>query len=367
MLMTTNLAFLNEVDESIASGTADRREQIARRTIDLFIVGADRYSEDEIALFDDVLMRLAVQIETSARAMLAVRLAPIGNAPPNLIRSLAFDDAIDVAGPVLKRSERLDDSTLVKNAREKSQEHLLAISQRRTLSEAITDVLVERGDQQIVLSTARNRGARFSGAGYRKLVQRSEGDDLLAESVGLRPDIPPQLFNILLAKASKKVQAKLEAAFPHAKGEVRQAVADAANRIREDSLAAPDPAAAWASVENLHKSGQLDSEKVETFAKSGWLEETTAALALLCALPYAFVANAMSEERAETVLVLLKAAELPWSTAKAILELRAAKRPAATNGMAQSLAHFERLRSVTAQEIVRFYQRREGRGASGPN
>ena len=132
---------------------------LLRRVTDLFIVGANRYSDEEIAAFDDIIGRLAVEIEISARALLAVRLAPIANAPPKTIRALAFDDFIEVARPILIQSERLDDPTLVENAKNKGQEHLLAISQRRVLSEAVTDVLVARGDQQVVLSTAENRGA----------------------------------------------------------------------------------------------------------------------------------------------------------------------------------------------------------------
>ncbi len=187
---------------------------------DLFIMGSEQYSDDEIALFDDVIIRLAAEIELSARSLLAVRLAPIPNAPPKIIRALAFDDAIEVARPVLVQSERLDDPTLVENGRRKGQEHLLAISRRRSLSEPVTDVLVERGDQRVVLSIAENRGARFSDGAFAILVRRSAGDDRLAACVGSRPEIPAHLFLDLLAKASHIVRAKLEAAHPQAKREV---------------------------------------------------------------------------------------------------------------------------------------------------
>ena len=104
--------------------------------------------------------------------LLAVRLAPIPNAPPRIIRTLAFDDEIDVAGPVLEQSERLDDDALVESARAKSQAHLLAISRRRSLSEKVTDILVERGDELVVWSAAENSGAKFSEAGFSRLAQR---------------------------------------------------------------------------------------------------------------------------------------------------------------------------------------------------
>src|SRR6185295_18692969 len=163
------------------------------------------------ALFDTVFTRLAAEIEQGARELLAVRLAPISNAPPVTVRALASDDAIEVAGPILTQSERLDDTFLVKNASTKGQEHLLAISRRRSLSEVVTDVLVARGDHQVVLSTAENAGARFSEAGFTTLVQKAAGNDRLTECVGSRREIPRHLFLKLLDKASDAVRAKLEA------------------------------------------------------------------------------------------------------------------------------------------------------------
>src|SRR5439155_15959621 len=114
--------------------------------------GAVGYSSDQIEVFDDVYDCLIQSIEASAKVLLAKRLAPIATAPPRIIRTLAFDDLIEVAAPVLSQSERLDDDALMKNARTKGQGHLLAISIRKQLSDAVTDVLVERGNTEVIRS-----------------------------------------------------------------------------------------------------------------------------------------------------------------------------------------------------------------------
>jgi hypothetical protein len=119
--MTATYGLLNQVEDAMASGSAARRGKIVRHVTDLFIVGSAQCTEQDIALFDDVLTRLAAEIETSARALLAVRLAPVENAPPRIIHALAFDDEIDVAGPVLEQSVRLDERALLENARQKGQ------------------------------------------------------------------------------------------------------------------------------------------------------------------------------------------------------------------------------------------------------
>src|SRR5215468_494906 len=98
--MAANLSVVREIEQAIASGSSQRQTAILRRITDLFIVEAERYSDAEIAFFDDIFMRLVQEIETSARALLAERLAPLAKAPRKILRTLAFDDAIEVAQPV---------------------------------------------------------------------------------------------------------------------------------------------------------------------------------------------------------------------------------------------------------------------------
>jgi uncharacterized protein (DUF2336 family) len=183
-------SLISTVENALKHGARADRAEAIRYVGDLFEFGSEQFTEDQIAEFDEILIRLVADVEVSARVMLANRLAPIRNAPPVIVRNLAFDDAIDVAGPVLTRSERLDSATLVENAKTKSQLHLLAISQRAALDEAVTDVLVERGDARVVQSAAANPGAKFSEGGFAKLLERAEGDDTLATSVGTRPPPP---------------------------------------------------------------------------------------------------------------------------------------------------------------------------------
>ena len=361
--MNAAMSLLNRVEDAISSGSLGRRAEMLRHVTDLFVIGASQCSDEDVAVFDSVFTRLAAEIETAARALLATRIAPIPNAPPITIRALALDDAIEVAGSVLKQSVRLEDATLVEVAKTKGQEHLLAISQRSALSAAVTDVLVVRGDQMVVLSTAENRGAEFSEAGYTTLVRRAEGDERLGLSVGSRPEIPLHHFLRLLDKASDAVRAKLEAVYPQAKREVRQAVSEAAGRIESDVLdKIRDHAAAMAFTEALHRVGQLDDERLRGFAQSGRYAETVAALAVMSELSLSFIEQAMKQERAEMIVVIVKALALSWPTAKAVLALRA-RHCAGSQAVDESMASFERLKTTTARELIRFYRQREQRPA----
>src|SRR6476660_8893082 len=200
-------SFLRDLDDAILRGSPESRMRALWHTTDLLIAG--RYSDDEIWTFGEVIGRLADEIEVAARAQLAKRLANFDNAPINIIHKLAFDDSIDVAGPVLRESEQLDDNALIANATTKSQSHLLAISQRKSIGETVTDVLVARGDQNVVNSVAGNAGARFSDFGFLHMVKRAEGDSILAEQLGLRKDIPRHVCQQLIAKATSDVKERL--------------------------------------------------------------------------------------------------------------------------------------------------------------
>src|SRR5262249_22152442 len=153
------------------------RDSALWRITDLFIASAEQFNDEHVGLFDDVIGRLAATIEADARAKLARRLAPVPNAPVRVSRALAADPDIAIAQPMLRHSERLDESLLVDTASTRGQQHLLAIAQRKALSESVTDVLVARGDREVVRSVAANQGARFSNAAFRALVTRSSADD----------------------------------------------------------------------------------------------------------------------------------------------------------------------------------------------
>jgi uncharacterized protein (DUF2336 family) len=358
--MIAQQSLITELEDAITGGSADRRLDTLRRVCDLFETGASMYSDEQVELFDDVIGRLAASIEAKARAELSNRLAPIANAPANVVKALATDDLIEVAGPVLAQCARLDDEDLIGTARGKGQHHLLAISQRTALSEAVTDVLVTRGDREVVHSVANNDGARFSDAGFGLLVERSTGDDALADRVGRRPDIPRRHFVDLIAKASDTVRRRLVAANPQAADDIRHVVAGIEGKMK--AAQARDYAAARARVEALHQAGKLGESEVHSFAKSGKFEETAAALSLLCGLPIDAVEQAMLDERPDMLLIMAKAMGYSWATAKLLLLLRTGGRGASQQDLELALHSFDRLQVSTAQRAVRFYQTRQNPG-----
>jgi uncharacterized protein (DUF2336 family) len=357
--MMRSLPLIDELEAALTSGTNSRRVEMLTRITDLFVGGAARYSEEQIGIFDDVMVRVVSTIETKARARLAYRLAPIVTAPSSVIHMLAFDDDINVAQQVLKQSERLEDPALVANATTKSQQHLFAISQRQSLSEAVTDVLVERGDREVVHSVVKNAGARFSDAGFRILVKRSAGDDDLATIVGARSDIPRPHFLVLLEKASNAVRTRLAAEHPQASAAIEGVVAEVVGGIRKDARnSSPDFAAAQAAVERQNRLRRIGEAEIYQYARDRKFEETAIALSLLCDTPIDVVERALLDPGAEIVLILAKVAGLSATTTKAILLLRAADRGMSAKDLDQALTSFNRLQPDTAARVLGFFRTR---------
>jgi uncharacterized protein (DUF2336 family) len=358
--MTAQNSLIHELEDALSVGSAERRERTLRRVTDLFVFGSSHFSGDHIAVFDGVFSHLVADIEQSARAALADRLAALPNAPPKVMRKLAFDDAIEVAGPVLAKSEQLDNVSLVENAKTKSQPHLLAITKRKSLVATVTDVLVERGDRDVALSVAQNSGAKFSETGYVRLVKRSEHDDELARSVGSRPEIPRHHFLKLLSTASKAVRMALEGAHPGHAHEIQHVVAKVTTAIQAKAAASSrDYAAARARVEALRTSGQLGEGSLAAFAQAGSFEETAVVLTTLSALPIDVVERVLVQDRMETILIVAKAIDLSWQTVRSLLMLRAGKGGLSPQAIEQHMASFMRLKRATALQAIEFLRKRQ--------
>jgi uncharacterized protein (DUF2336 family) len=350
-------SLIDDLESVIGDQNIGSRATILRRVTDLFVGASGKLSDEQVDLFDDVMGRLLEEIETSARAAFGHILATVPDAPPKVVRMLALDDAIDVAGPILSHCGRVDDMTLVETAKTRSQAHLLAISLRKTLAEPVTDVLVERGDRRVALSTAGNPGAAFSEFGYSTLVQRSSSDGDLAVCVWSRPEIPRQHLLKLFAEASESVKRELTSKDPRKANVILEIVAQASQQIhtraREKSAGY---AGAYAEVQSLHASGGLSETQLAGFARAGKFDETMISLSFLCELPIALVERAFMDARSEQVIVIARAFGLAWETVKAMLLLQDSVKNDSKQKLEQHFETFIRLKVDTAKKAIQFYR-----------
>ena len=358
--MTERASLIDTLEQAMANKDIAVRAELFRAVTTLFVSSCTKLSDEHVGLFDDVMSCMLKEIDQSACTEFGVQLAGIPNAPPRLIQTLARDDSIEVAGPILSRSEQLDEASLVETAKTKSQEHLLAISRRRSLGEAVTDVLVERGDQRVAISVVGNSGAKFSEFGYSTLVKRAQSDDDLALGVFSRQEMPRQHLLNLFQSASDSVRLKLEGADPRKADLIRDMVAHASDQIqartREGSA---EFAAAQALVETLHKAGKLSETQLCDFARTGKFDETVVAISLLCEMPVGVIERAIVSDDTDQLMVLVKSVGMSWETTRTLILMASKARSRSKQDLERFYASFTKLRPETARKAVQFYRFRE--------
>jgi len=152
--------------------SSDRRRDLLREITDVFMAAPDRYTSSEMQHFDVIMSKVTESVETSLRREIAEKLADVAEAPRGLVRQLAHDD-VSVAEPILKRSQALTEEDLIRVIRQRGQGHMKAITERREVPEAVSSELVERGDKEVLVSLAKNSGAKLSNDSMEKLVEHS--------------------------------------------------------------------------------------------------------------------------------------------------------------------------------------------------
>lgn len=358
--MAAAISLIPGLEEIVRGDDPKRRAEAARRIADLFLQGAPNFRDEHIDLFDGVLIGLVPHTEISARVDLAERLSRLANAPRTLVGQLAREDEILVAGPLLRRSPVIDEQALVEIARAKSQEHLLAMTERPVLSPALTDVMVGRGDRDVVRSAAKNAGAQFSPAGYSTLIKRAGKDGVLTITVGQRDDLSDAHLKELLAGSIDVIRRRL---FDVVKPARQAAIKQAMTSI--DSLIAPvdskrnfEPA--QRAILALHEAGGLTEAALLGFAKAHRYEESIAALSAMSGVKIGTLDRLVAGDRYDPIIIVGKTIGLEWATVRALILLRLGpNRVPSPADLEGARVNFARLMPSTAARVVEFWKTRQ--------
>ncbi len=355
-----SLSLFDDLDAALQNGSSERRVAMLRQVTDLFLSEADRLNEEQIRVFDDVLVQLTERIEARTLVEISERLAPVANAPIDLTLNLARHSEIGIARPILTNSSRLTTADLVEIAKTKSQDHLLAISERVRIETAVTDVLLDRGNKAVVQSVAGNSGAQLSASGFATLLKAAETDDKLAETTGSRLDLPLNLLRQLLLRATEAVRSRLLSRTPpEFQEEVRRALSAAVEAVDRESSRPRDFGTAKAFVGLLHEKGELDENTLFGFARSRKYEETAVALSLLSSASLEIIKPLMSSPMDEGLLIPCKVTDCSWETVSAILAAKLPPGSAPKPGHEKLRTDFAKLSKSNARRLLRFWQVRE--------
>lgn len=347
------------LDEIVRNGDPKLRAEAARRIADLFFEDAARLRPRHVDLFDGILIDLVPFTETFARAELAERLSLIANAPRSLVGRLAREHEILVAGPVLRRSPVIDDAALLEIARAHGQGHLLAMSERPTLSTDLTDVILRRGARDVVRRAAGNAGALFSDRGYSELIRRATRDGVLTLTVGQRDDLSQSRLKQLLAGSLDVIRRRLfDVVKPERQAAIKQAMSEITG-VAEQVESKRDFVSAQRTILALHKAGELGEVALLDFAKGYRYEESVAALAAMSGVNIPILDRLISGDRHDPILIVGKTIGLEWATVRALILLRlGSNRTPAPADIESARMNYMRLMPSTAERVMNFWKTR---------
>jgi uncharacterized protein (DUF2336 family) len=308
-----------------------------RAVADLFLANAGSLDEAHVQVFDNVFETLLEDSHRSSLPELSQRMGPVENAPPMLVKRLANDYDLSVAGPVLSQSPRLSTEDLCAISRRHGNGHMLAISIRKDLAEPVTDILVHEGNQVVARSVANNRTARLSQKGLDKLIERAESDPSISASLSTRTEIEPDLLKAALAKAADRAEGKDKTA-----------------------------AAAMRLAISLRQTNGLHDEQITAFANTGEYENLVAGVAVRANLRYELIERLMHPHRIAGVVLVCKSIAAPWNTVDALLRLAIRRNKGITETeIAAARRDFLDISRATAERIVRFWRLRQSVSATG--
>ena len=352
-MLNAEQSIVDEVEQAINLGSAEKSLETVKRVTELFLASAGSFNSEQIELFDSVLERLIKTIEiraiadVSARIALAetsVQLAGIAQAPPTVIRRLARNDEITVAGPVLTESSRLSAEDLVEIAKTKSEQHLLAISGRWWLTEIVTDALLARHYPSVSRRLVKNPGARVSASGFAVVVAQAESDPELAVDTGIRVDLPTELRTQLLRNATDAVRTGCCRA--------RRRTCSRKSAIRSPR-SRPASIARWRhratlprpSISCRSSTPAANSMKppCSPLPRRGNMKRPSQRLALLSKSSIEVIRPLMQSLRDDGVLIPCKVAGLNWEITSAILECRYSTGSMAPHELAKAKAQFAKI------------------------
>jgi uncharacterized protein (DUF2336 family) len=290
--------------------SSERRRELLREVTDLFLAQpADAMDPASAALFDEVMQRISSDMEVEVRGELSRRLAPTSAVLPRVLAALGADE-ISVAEPVLRHARGFRDEDLVALARSQGQDHLRAISQREVVPEAVSDAIVERGDDDTLGILLRNEGAELSRQASEAAVDRAQANPALHAAVVERKSLPPDLLNEMYFVVEAKLRAKIMARNAELDPKTLEAALEAGRRRLEerDGLSPPDLAEAEAHVGAMARAGQLTPQTLAGFLRGGQRTRFTVALARLADIDFHTAKRILDGRRVDPLAIACKAA-----------------------------------------------------------
>jgi len=290
--------------------TSEGRRELLRKVTEAFDPAAS-LAEEDVAQFDKVLASVAAdyskQVRSQIARLIASSLAPFSRSA----QRFAMDD-IEVARPVLEHSEALSDETLLAVVGQKSQDHMMAVTRRQRISEAVSQALVERGDDAVVTSLLTNQKAEIGSETYGLVAKRAETSPVLQAPLVRRAGVPMELLNGLYMKVESDLRREIIGKFESVPPEELEAAFQRSRARVSNVYKQPDDfETARRRIDDLQRKRGLIPPVLVTLMREGLSSRTAfkIAFARLTDVEYDVIERAVESQDLDTVALLCRGSQ----------------------------------------------------------
>lgn len=364
--MRQNHENLRRVLQLAKTPSSEKRRELLREVTDLFLEGDEAYSETEREHFGAIMGRIAKDMEVAVRADLAHTLASLPTAPHALIQQLAHDE-FKVAHEVIEKSPVLADADLVEIAQTKGQEYLEAIAVRPTVSSVVSDALVDRGSDSVIVKLVSNAGATLSRNSIEKVVERSENIEALHAPLIARNDLPVDLLNEMFSFVSSNLRTQItqkmeglpQDVLDRAMNQTRDRFAKEVRQLKEADRRAR------VLVSEMTRKQELNEAVLLQMLRGGQMAEFIHAFARLGDIDVKTAQRIVQTRNAEGIAIVCRSARFDRATFSAIALLLDASPTRSSDATQELLGLYDQVTPESAQRVMRFWKVRRDASAPG--
>ncbi|NQU59498.1 MAG: DUF2336 domain-containing protein [Rhodospirillales bacterium] len=357
--MQNNLDRLESLARLSKEASSEGRQELLREVTEMFMVEPDALSEKEVKYFGDIMGKLAFEVEMKFRQHLSETMANVAAAPLDLVKKLANDE-IEVARPILTLSGVLQEADLLEIIKQCGQDHLQAMSRRESVSETLSDAIVEKGNDDVLGTLAANPGAELSENAMETMVVRSEGGNgSLQEALVTRDGLPPELLKKMAHHVSDALRQHIvDQGIDLKMNEVDQLLAEA-----EDWMGAEAGGESSSPAEKFilrkEKLNQLNPQLLVKLMLEGKQAEFIAGVSRLAKIDLATARQAIADESGEKLAVVCRALDFDSNMFSQLVDLLDSKGKRDIGDKKILVGVYGRITAESAQRAMRFLRTRQ--------
>lgn len=193
-----------DVEQLLSNPSASARAKTAEKVAGEMRDGA--LSKNERVLAEEIFRVMVKDVEVLVRETVSKSILNIPDVSSDIARTLAMDESDSVALPVLEFSKVLTDEDLVEIVNGCKSERHMAIARRDEVSESVSEALVEKGNEETVVTLVSNQGASIADNTFDKVVDKFGESERVQYNLAHRESLPLVVAERLVEKVSSNIK-----------------------------------------------------------------------------------------------------------------------------------------------------------------